>query len=342
MRSFVRLRAFAFGIATALVAAACGGSRGELPAATAAAPATSSGQYAYVVNTTHGGPSWASEIDVYPAALNGNISPSTVIGGSNTMLTQAGGDVVDSTGEIYVANSDTDNIVGFAPGSSGNVAPNIVIGGSYTQLSRPTGLALDSSGNIYVANCASGCGVGSAPSALLEFAAGSNGNVAPIRNISGYNSQLTNANDTAVDSSGDIYVSNYISSTIDVFDSNANGDVSPTRVLAGSKTLLSGPEGILVDKLGLYAGGAFDQTVERFRPTANGNVPPRAVISGHRTLLGDTDGIAFDAKGNVYASSPTNQRVLKFGRTANGDVRPFGKIAGSNTRLVEPVWVFVK
>jgi hypothetical protein len=298
-------------------------------------------KYVYVFNQVQGGSNPASDIDIYPGGLNGNISPSVVIGGSQTQLTQAGGIVVDSSGEIYVAVIDTDEIVGFAPGSSGNATPNIVISGSQTALARPTGLAVDSSDNLYVANCASACGVGSQPSALLEFSAGSNGNVAPIRDISGYDTGLSEANDPAIASDGSIYVSNQ-SNTICVFSSDANGDAKPIREVDGSYTLLNTPDGIAVNRTALWAGSFDADYLERFKPKANGNVSPVAVISGHRTKLGNPDGISLDGEGNIYSSNPGDKRIVEFEARANGNVRPIGEIAGSNTQLVAPVWVFVQ
>ena len=284
----------------------------------------------------------ASAVDIYPAALNGNISPSAVISGSQTQLTEPGGIVVDNAGEIYVAVIDSDEIVEFPPGSNGNVSPEAVISGSQTALSRPTGLALDSAGNLYVGNCASGCEVGSAPSAVLEFAAGASGNVAPIRDISGSNTQLANANAVALDTSGDIYASNYLANSVVVFASDANGNVSPIRVIEGANTLLDSPEGIAVDSHGLWAGSANEHFLERFSPNANGNVSPIAVISGNRTRLGDVDGIAVDFRGTVYASNPDNRRILGYAPRTHGNARPIARISGSDTQLVSPVWVYVK
>lgn len=284
----------------------------------------------------------ASAVDIYPAVLNGNISPSAVISGSQTQLTEPGGIVVDNAGRIYVAVIDSNEIVEFPTGSNGNVSPDVVISGSQTMLSRPTGLALDAAGNLYVGNCASGCGVGSAPSAVLEFAAGASGNVAPIRNLSGSNTQLSNANAVAVDTPGNVYASNYLANSIVVFASDANGNVSPIRVIEGSNTLLDSPEGIAVDSHGLWAGSANEDFLERFSPSANGNVSPIVVISGDRTRLGNVDGIAVDSRGAVYASNPDNRRIVGFAARAHGNVRPIARISGSNTQLVSPVWMYVK
>jgi sugar lactone lactonase YvrE len=298
-------------------------------------------KYVYVADQVQGGSNPASDVLIYAAGLNGNISPSVVIAGSQTQLTVANGIVVDSSGEIYVADGDTNEIVGFAPGSSGNATPNIVISGSETGLSRPTGLAVDANDNLYVANCASGCGVGSQPSALLEYSAGSNGNVAPIRNITGYDTDLTVANDPAIGSDGTIYVSNQ-SGTICVFSSDANGDAEPIRELDGSYTLLDTPDGIAINRSALWAGSFDADYLERFKPDANGNVPPVAVISGKRTRLDNTDGISIDARGDIYSANPGDKRILEFKPRANGDVHPIGEIAGSKTQLVWPGWVFVQ
>ena len=329
--------------AASALLAGCGGLQ---PAGASGANATQQfkrdlPKYVYVADQVQSGSNPSSNVLIYPVGLNGNISPSIVIAGSQTQLTVANGIVVDTVGEIYVADGDTNEIVGFAAGSSGNATPNIVLSGSQTELSRPTGLAVDANDNLYVANCASGCGVGSQPSALLEFSAGSNGNVAPIRDISGYGTGLTEANDPAIGSHGTIYVSNQ-TGTICVFSSDANGDATPIRELDGSYTLLNTPDGIAVNRSALWAGSFDGDYLERFKPDANGNVSPVAVISGKRTRLDNTDGISLDAKGDIYSANPGDKRILEFKPSANGNVHPIGAIGGSETQLVWPGWVFVK
>jgi hypothetical protein len=252
-----------------------------------------------------------------------------------------GGIIVNSSGEIFVADIDTNEIVGFAPGSSGNVSPNVVIAGTNTNLAWPVGLALDTAGDLYVANCGSSCESSYGPPSVLEFSAGSNGNVSPIRDVSGSNTELSNANSPALDASGNIYVSNWTANTIDVFNSDANGNASPVRVISGANTLLNNPDGIAVYKHWLYAGSAYDHYLERFHLNASGNASPVAVIQGGRTHLDDVDGI-WVTNGVIFASSPGNNRILKFAALGNGDIRPKGQIIGSKTELNQPVWVYAK
>jgi hypothetical protein len=109
--------------ATILMLAGCGGSQGQV-AGTASMPQawtrhTSGGGYIYVTSESRNnvGP----EILVFSDGANGNVAPVNVITGSQTQLSQINGIAVDASGEIYVANTDSDDIVGFAPGSSGNV-----------------------------------------------------------------------------------------------------------------------------------------------------------------------------------------------------------------------------
>jgi hypothetical protein len=117
----------------------------------------------YVANQVRSGSGWASSANIYPVGSRGDTAPIGVISGPLTQLGEVNGIIVDAMGEVYVANSDTSTIVGFAPNSTGNVSPNIVIGGSQTGLSHPVGITFDKTANIYVANCGAGCPGGLAP-----------------------------------------------------------------------------------------------------------------------------------------------------------------------------------
>jgi sugar lactone lactonase YvrE len=299
-------------------------------------------RYLYVTNLARSDSGAAPSVTVYPAARSGNVPPSEVITGPQTQLSEPDGIVVNDSGEIYVADSGSDEIVGFQRGATGDAAPNVVIAGSNTLLQAPVGLSLDAKGDLYVGNCGSACRVSFAPPSVLEFKAGSDGNAAPIRDITGSQTELADANDPAIGPAGDIYVSNTTTYTIDVFSHDANGNVKPLRVIAGSRAQLDQPDGVAVNSRWLYASASRGDYLERFHRKAKGDALPVAIIRGDRTRLGNVDGIALDALGVLYAASPSTSSVVEFAPLADGNVRPFRRIAGSRTQLNYPLWVFVR
>jgi hypothetical protein len=328
--------------AAALLLAGCGGSPVGSPQGgqinpNRTQPGAKTG-YLYVANESGYGPSGEGSILIFSQASSGNVAPVGVIAGSNTQLTQVNGIAVDPSGEIYVVDTDKDKIVGFAAGSTGNVSPNVVISGSATGLAWPIGLALDDDGNLYVANCGSGCKSGLPAAGVLEFAAGSNGNASPLRNISGSNTQLTRSNGVAW--RGDVYVSQ--TSSIVVFNGSANGNATPSRIISGSKTGLNDAWGVTADKGWVFAGSCVNNSIARFRYRAAGDVAPAAVISGGKTRLDScVDGISVAQRGQVYGVTiNSNPAVVGFFRMANGNVRADTYIAGSNTDLTYPAFVF--
>jgi hypothetical protein len=321
-----------------------------------AVPQSGESQFVFVTNNTSKAFGGSAEVDYWPVGSSGDVAPSGVISGSYTGLSYTlEGIVVDSAGEIYVANAETDSILGFAPNSNGNVSPNITISGSSTGLAEPQGLALDRAGNLYVANCGAGCvGQNRGKTSIEEFAAGSNGNVAPMKVIAGRSSHLFRPKGIAVGLKGDIYVVNQgptsgASPDVDVFSPHASGDRAPKRVVAGSATELAEPKGIGVDEHGFYVGSFDKSYIERFSRLEHGDARPKAVIEGgHTQLECCLDGITTAPDGSTYVvdrattsgGSPSPE-VLQFGAFAHGNAAPLSNLTGPTTRLDEPLFVFV-
>ena len=165
---------------------------------------------------------------VYSPMANGHYALSRSIAGSATTIANPVQMAIDSANNLFVANAAVpslgqDSILIFNSAANGNVAPTSTIGGPKTMINYVQGVAVDGAGNIYVA-----AGVNSGPTNyeqnILEFSAGSAGNVAPIRTIGGPSVNSGRCEGLRLDSSGNIYVLN---DKILKFAASASGNASP-------------------------------------------------------------------------------------------------------------------
>lgn len=116
---------------------------------------------------------------VFDLAASGDAKPLAVITGSATHLTDPIGIAIDAKGAIYVTNSvakgnEIPAVCVFAGTAKGNAKPMRLITGKKTTLFDPLGIFVDAKGFIYTAD----------GSGIKTFAAGANGDVAPVRTIS--------------------------------------------------------------------------------------------------------------------------------------------------------------
>jgi len=306
-------------------------------------------------------------ITVYPplATATGilNEAPVATIGGSKTLLDDPAGVAVDSDGNLYVANAqgnpfaakknvEKGSVTVYRAGSNGNVAPIANISGSKTGLSYPLGIALDSSGNIYVTNTYTGNTRGSPPnSSITVYPAGSNGNAAPIAVIAGENTDLNYPQGIALDSSGNLYVEGVVSgvgSSVNVYPSGSNGNVSPAATIVGADTELDLPISIALDSGGnIYVSNGFGGPNQRgsvtvYRAGSSGDAVPINVVTSNFTGINDASGIAVDSSGNIYVANrfvgnAGSIDIYPAGSYATGP--PIATIAGDNTELSNPIGV---
>ncbi len=125
-----------------------------------------------------------NSITVYARGANGDVAPVRTIAGTNTGLAWPAGVTLDFRGNLYVANVQPNSILVFAPGANGNVAPIRAISGPDTLLSSPVAIALDQRRNIYIVE-QTDPGSGYSYGTLRVYAAGSNGDAAPLRSVIG-------------------------------------------------------------------------------------------------------------------------------------------------------------
>ena len=170
--------------------------------------------------------------------------------------------------------------------------------------------------------------------AVLVFAAGASGNVAPIREITGSNTGFSGTTAVALDGAGNMLVADSSGSpSIFVFPATATGNVAPSGSINGSNTGLNEPQCVYVDITGEIYVCNFSNTITVYAAGARGNVAPIRTIAGANTQLSYPNEIRFDAAGNMYVVNFFNNTVAVFPPNANGNQTPLYTLTGPATQL---------
>jgi hypothetical protein len=189
----------------------------------------------YVANQTNGKshtPEYRGYVLIFPPNATGDTPPIGVIAGGETNLDDPIGIAFDASGKLYVANSlGRKGIDVFAAGSTGDVAPTQIIAGTATQLVQVQQAVPDASLNVHAVSFGAG---EYGKSVVLTFAAGANGNVAPLQQIDD-----AHALGVALDTAGNSYVPKYgqRGAEIAVFPPGANGHPKPAYTIKCSSCL---------------------------------------------------------------------------------------------------------
>ena len=136
------------------------------------------------------------------------------------------------------------------------------------------------------------------PNSITVYARTANGNVAPLRTISGGATELNDPVGLAVDTvNNEVVVANFSGHSITVYGRTAGGNVAPLRTISGAATGLNFPFGLAVDTVNnevvvVNSRGNFSITV--YSRTASGDVPPLRTISGGATGLNFPEGLGLD------------------------------------------------
>jgi hypothetical protein len=255
--------------------------------------------YRYVANRA------SNSVTVYSSNATGDAGPLRTIVGAHTGLNLPTGLALDARGDVYVANRSGNAITVYAPTANGNAVPIRTIEGSMTDLKEPTSVAIDTEQRVCVTNLAG--------RSVTLFARGASGDVAPVRVIRGKRARLTAAFAVAVDRAGAVYVVNSDDKGISgvlVFGPHANGDVAPSRVIAGSATKLETPSGVALDPSGAifvsdHGGSSNAGAVRVYAKGADGNAAPIYSIAGSATRLRPY-GLTIDRTGEIDVVNQTD------------------------------------
>lgn len=314
------------------------------------------------------------QVTIYPAGSNGNVKPSHAItDGADMELDSPSGITLDSSGQIYVAN--TESITVYPSGTNHNVPPRFKITGPGVQfINTPSAIGLDSDKNIYLASRQGGdMGNG----VVDVFAAGSIGKARPSAIISFPNARWPTG--TAVDSSGNLLVAGARGGrgdkgSICIYPPDSHGAALPIATIEGVNA-----GSIALDRLGrIYVAnggagpsdrGSVDVYPGLSTPGSKPgelaeiplsslpgypNVKPIVSFSGPHSGIDHPQAIALDTGGRVYVLNSETPGLADSGSItvyravpdlltgSNVDERPIVTIAGPETKLdMSPVGIAV-
>lgn len=218
---------------------------------------------------------FASGIEFYTASLL--TTPYQTIAGPTTGLNVPSGVAVDSKADIYVSNLQGASVEVFAlPSATPTASPTATPSPTPSPTATPTGATPSPTPTV-----------APTPTPL---------NIAPFATISGAGSKINQPTGIALDTNGNIYVSDQASSVctpncpaILIFAPGSNGASAPTKSIAGSTTGLVAPTDVKVDKNGnVYVADekAGSGVVYVFAAGQTGNVAPTATLNATGALIG--------------------------------------------------------
>ncbi len=258
---------------------------------------------------------------------------------------------VDSSGNLYVADSLNLRIRKVAGGNVTTVAGN----GNFSysgdngpaldaQLNRPFGVAADASGNVYIADTANNVVRRVSKDGVIVNVLGSS-------QAGGGDNQLSAPQSVAVDQGGNLYIADTLNGRIRKVSGGAVSTV-------GGTDQFFTPTGVAVDASGNVYVADISRNIVR-RVAANGNV---ATVAGTGTagyggdngpavgaLLNAPRAVAVDGAGNLYIADTGNNRIRRvdtsgqIATVAGTGVPGFSGDSGLavNARIANPVGIAV-
>ncbi|MFN3697736.1 MAG: hypothetical protein ACK4VO_09880, partial [Pseudobdellovibrio sp.] len=283
-------------------------------------------------------------------------SPGTADGtGASARFNGLGGLAVDSSGNLYVADSSNHTIRKITPAAvvstfagSPGVSGTVDGTGASARFRSPVGVTVDSSGNVYVADFGNHTIRKITSAGVVTTLAGTAGSSGLVDGM-GSSARFNSPGGLSIDSNGDLYVVDYNNNLIRKITSAGQVTIYAGKI--GSFGLKNGsrldatfyqPSDITIDLLGnLYISETGNNVIRKI--STSGTV---TTFAGADTHNGYVDGLPTEARfkslsamtadhlGNIYLTDTDNHIIRKI--TPNGVVSTFAGLAAS-TGLVNGV-----
>jgi sugar lactone lactonase YvrE len=283
-----------------------------------------------------------------PPANNAYVTTLAGVPGQFILINFPEGVAVDTSGNVYVGDSANNRIQKITPGGAMTILAG---GGSVTyqgyidgqgitaEFWDPKGVAVDASGNVYVADRGNDVIRKITPGGAVTTFAGSG--FTGIANGPGTVASFTSPHGIAVDSSGNVYVTDPYWDLIRKITPSGDvttlaGQVGATVVINGNGTAasFSTPLGVAVDSSGnVYVADTGYGLIRKITPggdvtTLAGQAGVTGAVNG--TVANATfcwpNGVAVDSSGNIYVSDHGNHLIRKI--TPGGVVSTLAGQAG--------------
>jgi hypothetical protein len=253
-------------------------------------------------------------IFVYPRTGDGDVAPLRTLHLPGSLIVNLS---LDATNNELVVADGVGAIFVYSRTASGAATPLRTIKGGSTGLGAPfgavIGVAVDAANNELVVTRGS---AGNQNNAILVFNRTADGDVGPIRSITGLATGLLIPGAVAIDlASNELVVSDEGSvnfAAIRVYPRTASGDVAPLRSITGAATGLSLPLGVALDtvngEIQVVNEGTHSLTV--YPRTGTGNVAPLRTLAGAGTGLASPDAMALPQPASAPAATTLVAAVL--------------------------------